>query len=95
MPDYSTAVECISMYAEKNLTKPDKSMTKKEIILASQRWCAIDILTEYLYEHWFESTPSDLVYRFVMYWERISKVTTDMFPKIVFQVSKEIFYYFV
>ena len=96
MIDLSIAYETIDMYAEKYLIKPDKSMTKSQLGRACWKMCAVDILKDYLKQHWFEAPPADLVYNFVKEHHRRSKLLkNDMMEKFIYEVSKEIFYYFI
>ena len=96
MPDLDTAMEVIDFYVEKHLEKPDDSMTKNLFLYCCQRLYAIDILKEYLKKHWFEAPSSDIVYNFVKERKALkSKLKNDQFQKVVYELARDIFFYFV
>ena len=95
-PDLKTAYDVIDMYAERHLEKPDETMTKSRFRLCSQQMQAVDILKSHLKAHWFEAPASDIIYNFVKeHHRRMLKSKSDSYERVIYLVSKEIFYYFV
>lgn len=96
MPDIHPVMEVIDFYIENKLDKPDASMRKSFFIYCCQRIQAAEILRDYLKEHWSEAPAADLVFYFIKDRKRMKNIfKNDFFQKIVYDVAKDIFYYFI
>lgn len=94
-PDLQTALEVVDLYAEKCLEKPNAEMTKSQFDYCCEQWNTIDILKEHLIKHWGEAQSSDIVYYFVKDRDRLQRLLKDPKLKLVYEISKEIFFYFI
>lgn len=60
-PDFYTAVEIISAYKEKYLSLPPFEVEEEEHKRCSDARWALDDLTLYLSENWYEDYPQELI----------------------------------
>ena len=96
MPDINAAMEVIDFYIQYKLDKPDASMKQSFFIYCCQRIEAAELLRKYLIKHWNEAPAADLVFLFIKDRKRLkNRLKNDVFQKIVYDVAKDIFYYFI
>ena len=95
-PDLQTALDVINVYVEKHLVKPDQSMTKSMFMHCCDQRNAIDILKEYMTNHWGEAPASDIIYNFIKNQKRLTNnLKNDVFRQTVYDIAKDVFYYFI